>query len=452
MKKILRAMKTRIFPVETEEIAYRRRRRKAKRANVLKAFASEEIHHQLTGKDLLCPDCQQEMKEIGSCPVRQELLFIPAQIKRLDHIQHAYKCQCCSLKNTSDKIVKAPVPKAPLAHSYGSASVIAHTIYQKYELKVPAYRQKNDWQKMGLPITRRDIINWQIKSTEYYFKPLYQLLKKKLLEQKFLHADETTYRVLESKTQKTFYWTFLSDKQAEKPITLYHHNPHRSGKVAIQFLGNYAGYLHCDMWQAYGQLAQATLVGCWAHVRRKFFEAVPPKASDKSISKQGVRYCNRMFALEKDWGNLSNEERLRLRRKKLAPLMREFFNWCRKQKTRTLPNSKLGKAIAYSLNHEETFKHVLLDGRLVLSNNLAERAIKSLVIGRKNWLFSQSFNGAQSSAIILSLIETAKRNGLDPEKYLVYLLSNLPNESTLTDKEALSAYLPWEKAAQANCR
>ncbi|MCS8611028.1 IS66 family transposase, partial [Lactobacillus helveticus] len=182
-------MKTRIFPVETEEIAYRRRRRKAKRANVLKAFASEEIHHQLTGKDLLCPDCQQEMKEIGSCPVRQELLFIPAQIKRLDHIQHAYKCQCCSLKNTSDKIVKAPVPKAPLAHSYGSASVIAHTIYQKYELKVPAYRQKNDWQKMGLPITRRDIINWQIKSTEYYFKPLYQLLKKKLLEQKFLHAD-----------------------------------------------------------------------------------------------------------------------------------------------------------------------------------------------------------------------------------------------------------------------
>jgi transposase len=156
-----------------------------------------------------------------------------------------------------------------------------------------------------------------------------------------------------------------------------------------------------------------------------------------------------MFALEKDWGNLSNEERLRLRRKKLAPLMRKFFNWCRKQKTRTLPNSKLGKAIAYSLNHD---KHVLLDGRLVLSNNLAERAIKSLVIGRKNWLFSQSFNGAQSSAIILSLIETAKRNGLDPEKYLGYLLSNLPNESTLTDKEALSAYLPWEKAAQANCR
>lgn len=118
---------------------------------------------------------------------------------------------------------------------------------------------------------------------------------------------------MESKTPKTFYWTFLSDKQAERPITLYHHDPHRSGQVAIQFLGNYAGYLHCDMWQAYEQSAQTTSVGCWAHVRRKFFEAVPPKPSDKAISKQGVCYYNRMFALEKDWENLSNEERLRLR-------------------------------------------------------------------------------------------------------------------------------------------
>ena len=117
-----------------------------------------------------------------------------------------------------------------------------------------------------------------------------------------------------------------------------------------------------------------------------------------------------------------------------------------------LPGSKLGRAIAYALNHEDTFKNVLLDGRLVLSNNLAERAIKTLVIGRKNWLFSQSFEGAQSSAIILSLIETAKRNNLDPEKYIEYLLDQLPNEENLTDKETLSAYLPWEKEVQEQCK
>lgn len=268
---------------------------------------------------------------------------------------------------------------------------------------------------MGLPVKRQDIVNWQAKSTEYYLKPGYQLFKEKLLEQ---------------------------------PITLYHHNPHSSGRVALDFLGDYA----CDMWQAYQQLPNATLVGCWAHVRRKFFEAVPTKVSDKSVSKQGVRYCNKMFTLEKDWLGLSNKERCRLRQKELKPLMEEFFAWCRKQKATVLPNYKLGKAIAYSLNHEETFKHVLLDGRLALSNNLAERAIKTLVMGRKNWLFSQSFAGAQSSAVILSMIETPKRNGLDPEKYLEYLLSNLPNESILTDREKLSAYLPWAKAVQANCR
>ena len=115
---------------------------------------------------------------------------------------------------------------------YGSSSIIAHSIYQK----------------LSLPIQRQDMVNWQIKCSEYYFKPLYDLLKKKLLNQGILHADETSYRVLESKTTKTYYWTFLSGKQEKNPITLYHHDPHRSGKVALDFLGNFAGYLHCDMW------------------------------------------------------------------------------------------------------------------------------------------------------------------------------------------------------------
>ena len=356
------------------------------------------------------------------------------------------------MNNETDKIIKAPVPKAALAHSYGSSSIIAHTIYQKYELKVPAYRQENDWQKLGLPIHRQDLINWHMKVTDYYFKPVYSLLKEILLTQAVLHADETSYRVLESDTQKTYYWTFLSGKQEKKPITFYHHDPHRSSQVATDFLGNYSGYLHCDMWQAYKQLPEATLVGCWAHVRRKFKEAVPPTTKGKSLSKQGVHYCNQMFTLEKSWENLSNEERHQKRQEKLKPLFDEFFKWCRTNQPLVLPGSKLGRAIAYALNHEDTFKNVLLDGKLVLSNNLAEQAIKTLVIGRKNWLFSQSFEGAQSSAIILSLIETAKRNNLDPEKYIEYLLDKLPNEENLTDQEHLSAYLPWTKEVQEKCK
>lgn len=439
-----------IYPVETEIITYKRRKSRGVRQAIFNQFTPEVVHHELKGEDCTCPDCHGPLKEIGSCVQRQELVFIPAQLKRVDHVQHAYKCQSCSEESHVDKIIKAPVPKAPLAHSLGSASIIAHTIHQKFNLKVPNYRQEEDWTKMGLPITRKEIANWHIKSSQYYFEPLYNLLHKELLEQPVLHADETSYQVLESDSQKTYYWTFLSGKHAKKGITLYYHDKSRSGQVVKDFLDAYEGYVHCDMWQAYKQLEKAELVGCWAHVRRKFFEATPKKADKSSLGAKGLNYCDRMFALEADWIDLSVEERLHKRQTELSPLMTEFFDWCREQTV--LPGSSLGKALDYSLNHEETFRTVLKDGRLVLSNNLAERAIKSLVMGRKNWLFSQSFEGAKSTAIIMSLLETGKRNGLNTEKYISYLLEHLPNEETLAKKEVLEAYLPWADTIQKNCR
>lgn len=301
-----------------------------------------------------------------------------------------------------------------------------------------------------MPISRKEISNWHIKASQYYLEPIYELLHEKLLEQPSIHADETSYRVLESDSQLTYYWTFLSGKQEEYGITLYHHNKGRSGLVVQDFLGAYKGYVHCDMWSAYRQLEKAELVGCWAHVRRKFFEATPKKAPKDSLGAKGVAYCDAMFRLEKDWETLSPGDRFQKRQEELAPLMDEFFDWCRRQ--HVLPGSKLGRAIDYSLKYETTFKTILKDGRLVLSNNLAERAIKALVMGRKNWLFSQSFEGAQSTAVILSLLETAKRHGLNTEKYMTYLLEKLPNEETLTNREVLEAYLPWSEVVQKNCK
>lgn len=185
--------------------------------------------------------------------------------------------------------------------------------------------------------------------------------------------------------------------------------------------------------------------------RRKFFEAVPQNASEKSLAKQGLKYCNQMFQLEKAWELLSDEDRYQARQEKLKPLFKECFNWCKKNESTILLGSKLGRAINYALKYQNTFENVLLDGRLELSNNKAERAVKSLVIGRKNCLFSQSFAGTTASGIILSLLETAKRNGLDPEKYLNYLLQKLPNEEIL-NSETLEAYLPWQEKVQAICK
>lgn len=372
--------KTLTYPVETEEITYKRKKKKGVRKAILSQFEPEEVHHELTGAACTCPDCHGELKEIGACIQRQE----------------------------------------------------------------------DDWNKLGLPITRKEMANWHIKSSQYYFEPLYDLLREKLLEQSVLHADETSYKVLESDSQLTYYWTFLSGKHEETGITLYHHDKRRSGLVVKEFLGDYGGYVHCDMWSAYRQLENAKLVGCWAHVRRKFFDATPKQADKQSLGLKGLAYCDNLFALEASWESLRSEERLVKRQTELAPLMDEFFEWCRAQAV--LPGSKLGQAIEYSLKCEATFKAVLEDGNLVLSNNMAERSIKSLVIGRKNWLFSQSFEGAKSTAIILSLLETAKRHGLDSEKYITYLLEKLPNEETLAKKEVIEVYLPWSKHIQENCK
>ena len=246
--------------VAVQTITYNRKTQRRKRADLLAAFPAEEVHHELGDKH--CPDCHHELIEIGKQSVRQELLFIPAQLKRLDHIQHAYKCKYCSQRNYSDKIIKAAVPKAPLNHGLGSASLIAHSLYQKYEMKLPDYRQESDWKKMGLEVSRQMLNYWGLKSSEYYFKPMFELLKQKLLTSPILHVDETYYTVLESETIKTYYWVFLSGKHDPYKITLYHHDLSRSGKVALNFLGDYPGYLHCDMWQAYEQLPKATLVGC----------------------------------------------------------------------------------------------------------------------------------------------------------------------------------------------
>ncbi|SQF50691.1 transposase [Streptococcus pyogenes] len=216
-------------------------------------------------------------------------------------MQHAYKCQTCSDNSLRDKIIKAPVPKAPLAHSLGSASIIAHTIHQKFTLKVPNYRQEEDWNKLGLSISRKEIVNWHIKSSQYYFEPLFDLLRDILLSQEVIHADETSYRVVESDTQLTYYWTFLSGEHEQ--------------------------------------------------------------ADKTSLGRKGLDYCDKMFALEAEWCELSPQERLVKRKKTLAPLMATFFNWCREQVV--LSGSKLGLAIAYSLKHERTFGTVLEDGHLV---------------------------------------------------------------------------------------
>lgn len=440
---------TEMLPIPVTKVkSYHRKKHNETKQEIIDNLPGRKVEHVL--EDTTCPDCHHEMKDIGTT-IKKEVVFKPAILERLDHYQHAYRCDYCSKQGLSNKIVKAPMSKTPLDSAIGSSSLIAHTIHDKFVLKVPAYRQENDFKRLGLPISRQTITNWHIRICDYYLKNLYELMHEELIKEQFIHADETSYNVLESEASKTYYWTFLTGKYSQKKITLYHHGS-RKGSEAVDFLHNFEGYLHCDQYSGYFQVANVTLVGCWAHMRRKFFEAQPQKADETSTAQKAITLIDQIFYLDNQWTSLSDQDRYQKRLEELKPLIDRFFDWCYLKYDKVLPGSKLGRAFAYALKHEDKFKNILQDGHLVLTNNMAERSIKDLVIGRKNWLFSQSYHGAESVAIILSIIKTAERNGLDPLKYINYLLEKLPNEAKLLNSEHLKGYLPWAQEVQSICK
>jgi len=432
------------------EVSSYKRKAKGTKADKLANFPTKIIERELKDEDCQCDNCGSHMIDMGSIEARSELEFIPATIKRLMYKQHSYVCKKCERQGITS-IKKASIPKPLISNSLGSSSIVTETILQKFQQKVPAYRQEKYWQSLGLPINRDNICNWQIISSEQVLQPIYDLLHEELTQQDIVHADETSYQVIQSDKVKTYFWQFCSGKTEEKQIVLYHHAESRGHEVPLQFLDGFNGYLHCDGWGAYHLLPNITLVSCAAHIRRKFFEALgnkrdPNKSSPAYI---GYMYWQRMFQLEKKWRNLAPKERLAQRQKELKPVMDEFWQWL--EVLNVLPHSKLGRAAEYAAKQRDGILQVLNDGRLEFSNNKAERMIKELVMGRKNWLFSTSLKGAHSNGVILSIMKTAELQGLDVRKYLNYLFRQIPNLK-IVDHDALIKYMPWSKNIQMNCK
>jgi hypothetical protein len=220
-------------------------------------------------------------------------------------------------------------------------------------------------------------------------------------------------------------------------------------------LEGFRGYLHVDGYAGYNGIPDVSLVGCWAHARRKFTEALqalPESAKTTHVkAKEGLAFCNQLFSIERDLKDVSPEERYKKRLERSQPVLEAFLAWLHEQAPRVLPKSALGQAIKYCRNQWDRLVAFLEDGRLEIDNNRAERSIKPFVIGRKNWLFSNTIKGAKSSAIIYSIVETAKENGLNPFNYLKYLFEQLPNIN-LTDKEKLDQLLPWSTTIPEECR
>jgi hypothetical protein len=300
--------------------------------------------------------------------------------------------------------------------------------------------------------------NWMIKSSERWLYPIHERMHEYLIDNDILHADESTLQVLHEPGRpagsNSYMWLYRTGRD-RPPIILFDYQTTRASKHPAKFLKDFKGYLHVDGYEGYAGIPNITLVGCWAHARRYFVEAVkalPEKQKDKpTAAEEGLNFCNRLFAIERELHDVTLEKRYEVRLEKSLPVLNEFKNWIKYHTPRVLPKSALGKAIQYCRNQWEKLEAFMKDGRLELDNNRSERAIKPFVIGRKNWLFSNTPKGAASSAVIYSIIETAKENGLNPFKYLMYLFDNLPNID-IQDKEILDKFLPWSTILPDECK
>jgi transposase len=399
----------------------------------------EVIEHELTEAERVCPDCCGVMHRMGR-ETRRELVIIPAQVKLREHIRHVYACRNCENTGIATPIVKAEMPEPVIKGSFASPEAIAHIMTQKFVMGVPLYRQEQEFLRQDILLSRQTMSNWLIRASEVWLEPVYDDLKRELLSRDVLHADETTLQVLhepgKTAQSKSYMWLYRTGGDAEHPIVLYEYQPDRKSSRPAEFLGNFKGYLHADGYDGYHKLPESiTVVGCWAHLRRKFDEALkvlPERDREGSLALRGKRYCDKLFEFERGFAELSAEARLQARLERAKPVMDEFFTWA--QSCGAAPKTPVGKAAYYALSQRKYLENYLLDGRLELSNNRAERSIKPFVIGRKNWLFANTPRGAKASAVIYSLIETAKERGLSPFEYLTFLFDTLPNAAVKTGK------------------
>ena len=392
----------------------------------------EVIAHELPDDERKCEECGCERHKLGE-DARDELVIVPARAFIRRHIQYVYGFRHCENNNDHVPIVKAPMPEPVIKGGFASPESIAHIATQKYFMASPLYRQEQEWKQNGILLSRQTMANWLIKASELWLEPIYEAMKRRLCACEVLHADETTNQVLrelgKTAQSKSYMWLYRTSGDAENPIVLYDYQPSRKHAHPKAFLKDFSGFLHADGYDGYHALPEnIVVVGCWAHLRRKFadvLKTVPQEKWPETDAGKGVAYCDKLFHLEKQFSLLTPQERFSERERLSKPLVDEFYGWL--DRLGALPKTLLGQARHYAFSQQKYLVRYLLDGRLEISNNRAERSIKPFVIGRKNWLFCNTVHGAKSSAVYYSLIVTATEAGLKPYEYLSWVLTNAPN-------------------------
>ena len=424
---------------KTETVSVKGFERKKRGRKPLPAhLPREEKVYELTDEERSCA-CGSELRAVGET-VTETLKVIPAKMLVTKHIRKKYVCPCCD-----GKFKTAEMPKLPIPGSIASPELLAHITTSKYVDGMPLYRQEEMLRRIGVDIPRATLANWMIKTGEL-IRPLINLIREKIVECPVLVMDETHVQVLKEKGRKaqskSFMWCMVGlDKQ--KKAVLFEYSPSRSAATANELLYGFSGTLVTDGYSGYKSVSSGLGIrhgGCWDHCRRKFKKAYDGIGQKQGFASQALNIINRLYAVERRYKSLGPKALGIARDLYSRAILKNLKRWLDVNINSVPPKSQTGQALSYLYNEWDYLTTFLEDSSIPISNETAENAIRPFVVGRKAWLFSASVNGAEASAAIYSLVESAKVSGIEPHAYLLKVFSSLPNMTTLQEIETL---LPW---------
>lgn len=400
----------------------------------------EQVVHALSDAECECEHCGNKLRYLGE-DITEQITVIPAQYRVKQHVRKKYSCRKCG------NIVPAPMPKSMVpGSSYASPEFLAHLACNKYQLGLPFYRQEAMFKQAGLPFNRTTMANLMITCADQ-LTPLMLLFQDALQQQKIVHADETTIQVLKEEGRKpqskSYMWLYRSAASAENQVVIFDYQMTRAGQHPRDFLDSFNGYLHADGYAGYNSVFNAIRVACMAHLRRKFVDAekiLPAGRNELSFAQQAINMIGELYGIERKISDQPQNVRFDVRARESIPILHKFKKWLDDMRPQVVPKGALGKAIHYAIEQWPAMLRYIDDGELAIDNNIAEREIKQVVIGRKNWLFADTPDGALANATMYSLVQTAKANGLDPYAYLRHVFATLPNLKTSDEVKQL---LPW---------
>lgn len=428
-------------------------RAKKGRKPISPIYPREEIVHDITEEEKICA-CGCKLTRIGEV-VSEKLDIIPQKIRVLRHIRPKYACRNCEGTEDDGPTVKiSPAQPQLIKQGIVTPGLLAYILVNKFCDGLPFYRQNRMFDRLGVDISRSTMSHWALLAAEKC-EPLIERYLARLRQGAIINMDETPLQVLNEpgrkNTAKSYMWVARGGADG-KPLVLFRYDPSRSGSVAQKIVGDFQGFLQTDGYigyQALGETDNITHVGCLAHARRKFMEVLKAGSKNKKgTASTVVDLIGKIYHLESQAkkASFSHKAIMEMRETKVKSILDKIKNLLSNAMDSVPPKSLLGKAISYSMGQWPRIEAYLQDARLTPDNNIAENAIRPFAVGRKNWLFSGSPRGAKASAVLYSLIETAKANGLNPYEYLIHVFEQIPLVKKSSDLERL---LPWALSKNA---